>query len=143
MEREQCTEQTAIASGDLNLVHQPDTLVLSKYVSDRTQSSLSPEKRLMLAVLEDAIFCFQECHAARQGKRKQTFDSARQWFFDPVDDRVFSFENICLALELEPQYVRSGLLRWLKRHAPARPAARVWRQTRKRAQLGRAMAAPS
>ena len=39
---------------------QPDTLLPAQYFETfRRKSHLEPEKRLMLAVLEDAVACFQ------------------------------------------------------------------------------------
>jgi len=103
----QLTEAEKYAS-----LFQPDTLLAVEYFDDRRgQTFLEPEKKLMLAVMEDAINCFQDNHSARFGKRKQLFDDAQQWIF-AVSDEIFSFENICHALGFDPEYVRKGLLRW-------------------------------
>ena len=146
MEREHTKEQTVSARGDLSTaIHQPDTLAVSRYVNDRIQRNPSPEKRLMLAVLEDAILCFQEHPAARQGKRKQSFDHVRRWLFDAGDDWVFSFENVCSALLMEPQYIRDGLLRWLKRNStPLRtlPDRRQSAKPSRRSAIARSMRTP-
>jgi hypothetical protein len=56
---------------------------------------LQPEKRLVLAVLEDAIMCFQRYLHAKGGKEKKLYQDAAAWIFDRNDMRVFSFENIC------------------------------------------------
>jgi hypothetical protein len=67
---------------------------------------------LMLAVLEDAINCFQVNVMAERGKAKKLFDETVDWFLDENDDWIFSFGSICEVLRLNPEYVRGGLLRW-------------------------------
>jgi hypothetical protein len=94
----------------------------------------------MRAVLEDAIVCFQEHHASRQGKRKQEFAKVRRWLFEPAEDWVFNFENICSSLALDPQYVRSGLLLWRKRKFSKPSAAPARRRDKKRTAFRGAMA---
>ena len=66
----------------------------------------------MLAVLEDAIVCFQD-NLNTTCKRKQTlhFD-AEQWILDKDKSYLFSFENVCEALNFDPAYLREGLISW-------------------------------
>lgn len=40
------------------------------------------------------------------------FRDAEEWIMEENNDWPFFFENSCLALELNPSYVRRGLLRW-------------------------------
>jgi len=50
---------------------QPDTLLPDQYLDTfRRKLYLEPEKKLMLAILEDAIACFQKYAFAREGKGK-------------------------------------------------------------------------
>jgi hypothetical protein len=75
------------------------------------------EKELMLAVLEDAINSFQSyIAAAGNEKEKKQFREAQQWIFGKNEEWLFSFDNVCEALELDPSYVRRGLTAWAKRH---------------------------
>jgi predicted Ser/Thr protein kinase len=74
------------------------------------------EKELMLAVLEDAISSFQRYLVARnEGERKQ-FQDAQEWILGKDEDWLFSFDAICEALDLDPDYLRRGLMAWAKRH---------------------------
>jgi hypothetical protein len=92
---------------------QPDTLLSAQYFDNlRRKTHPEPEKRLMVAILEDAINCFQDNLLVEQGKRKKLFDEAEAWFADTGADWIFSFENTCDGLGLNPEYVRLGLLRW-------------------------------
>ncbi|MBI2360491.1 MAG: hypothetical protein HYV04_16575 [Deltaproteobacteria bacterium] len=59
---------------------QPDTLLPAQYFETfRRKAHLEPEKRLMLAVLEDAIACVQKYLTARDHKGKAIFHDAEAW----------------------------------------------------------------
>ena len=101
------------ARENIDYPFQPDPLLSEQFFDHRRpKMPLEPEKRLMLAVLEDAFYCFQENYAARHGKKKQLFDKVEQWFFGTSNDWVFSFENICSVVGFNPEYLRKGLVRW-------------------------------
>jgi hypothetical protein len=70
------------------------------------------EEGLMLAVLEDAIECFQKYVVARSQRERRLFQEAEEWILDKDSDWFFSFENICETLELYPDYIRQGLIAW-------------------------------
>ena len=92
---------------------QPDILISAQYLATyRRRFHLNPEQLLMLAVLEDAIICFQD-HVAATCKRKRLLHlEAEQWILDEDKVYLFSFENICDALGFESTYLRQGLVRW-------------------------------
>ena len=75
----------------------------------RNSERLAPEKALVLAVLEDAIHCFQQYSVARDRAGKQKFSEAENWIMRQGRDWVFTFDNVCELLGLDPQYVRRGL----------------------------------
>jgi hypothetical protein len=104
---------------------EPDAVLSAQYFESRRSKTLSqPEKRLMLAVLEDAISCFQNNVLARSGKSKKLFEESEAWILAGDRDWFFSFENICDVLRINPVYVRQGLLRWKERKLPiATPAS--------------------
>lgn len=66
----------------------------------------------MLAILEDAINCYQDNYISRTGKKKRFFDEVREWIVSADGDWVFSFEHVCDALGLNAAYIRRGLLQW-------------------------------
>ena len=70
------------------------------------------EKRLMLALLENAIEDFQKYALANDKARKELFQEAEDWFFATDNDSLFSFENICEYLQINSNYLCQGLLRW-------------------------------
>jgi hypothetical protein len=106
---------------------QPDILAAPQYADDRRAKTLEAEKSLMLAILEDAVRCFQENCSAACGNRKRIFDDAQRWIFQRNNDWVFSFENICAALGFDPQYVRRGLISWKEHELTKRHSAGLWK----------------
>ena len=92
---------------------EPDTLVPAQYF-DRvgSDSAFQPEKRLMLAVLEEAIATFQR-HVMSDNRRSQRLvEEVEIWASGAEADWPFSFNNVCAALDLEPDYLREGMARW-------------------------------
>jgi hypothetical protein len=70
---------------------QPDTLLPSQFFDRvRRRSEHEGERRLMIAVLEDAVE-----------------DPDRSW--------LFSFQNICDVLDIDANYLRRGLHAWKER----------------------------
>jgi hypothetical protein len=92
---------------------QPDSLLPSQFyaaVKQRTQAF--GERRLMVAILEDAVECFQKYlwHTDHRGRQLRT--EAENWFLSDDDSWPFSFVNVCHALDIHPQFFRRGLSDW-------------------------------
>lgn len=81
------------------------------------------EGRLMLAILQDAVDCYQRHALARNPKHRAEFEEAKQWIASSDSDWVFSFENICNVLGIDPDYVRSGLASQAPQNRQRRRAA--------------------
>jgi hypothetical protein len=109
----------------LTFLSQPDTLLSHQYFATFRRRQLEPEKKLMLAVLEDAVACFQRFVFAEKRKQRTLFNEAEDWIRSENSDHVFSFENICAALRFNPAYVRKGLLRWKTRTLAERKNTKV------------------
>ncbi len=92
---------------------EPETILPSQFF-DRFQidASLQPEKRLMLAVLEDAVGTFQKYVGASTRRGQRLLAEVEDWFAEPAGEWPFGFESVCQALNLEPAYIRGGLKRW-------------------------------
>lgn len=66
------------------------------------------ERRLALAVLVDAIACW----AKPTGKNRAALAAeAQAWLFGS-DTEDWSFQRVCEAVEINPEYLRKGLLEW-------------------------------
>lgn len=79
-----------------------------------------PEKMLVLAVLEDAIACFQNFRVATDVRDKKIFSEARTWLWSDRYDWPFSYRNICDVLGIDASYLRQGLARWKHERYPAK-----------------------
>lgn len=66
----------------------------------------------MLAVLEDAIVCFQDNLASTCKRKRSLYHEAEEWILADERFYLFSFENICETLGFDPAYIREGLMRW-------------------------------
>jgi hypothetical protein len=98
-------------------IFQPDTLLSAQYFGNlRRKTLLEPEKRLMFAILEDAIAGYQNNLLAQSGKGKKLFDETESWIIEVGSDWIFSFENVCEGLGFNPEYIRQGLLRWKEKN---------------------------
>ena len=95
---------------------QPDELLPNQFFDTlRRKAYLEPEKALMLAVLEDAVWCIQKYAECSKGRGKRLFNEARDWILDEDEDWLFSFNNICDALGLKPTYLRRALSDMMER----------------------------
>jgi hypothetical protein len=74
--------------------------------------ALEPEKRLMLAVLTDAVRCYQVGCDAQRTSRIRAFREAEKWLFSARGYGPFSFENVCCTLDITPEYLRKMLRKW-------------------------------
>ncbi len=96
----------------ISYLFEPDVLAAH---SMRNDPPLEPEKRLMLAVLADAVECFQKYIFFQDGKEEDLFREAAEWILIENSNWYYSFENICDSLELNPEYIRKGLWLWRER----------------------------
>jgi hypothetical protein len=109
--------------GDSKLF-QPDVLLPGQFFAAmRKRVPKEPEYRLIVAVLEDAVDCYQKHAFARETKARQLFDDAAEWIAS--DDRhwPYSFVSICDILGLNPEYIRRGLEDWKGRQTIATRSA--------------------
>ena len=86
-----------------------DTIVSQQFFDSFRSTHLEPEKSLLLAILEDAVHCIEKYGAAKDRAGKERFREAESWIMEPGNEWIFSFDNVCELLGLDPQYVRQGL----------------------------------
>ena len=72
---------------------------------------LQPEKRLQLAVLEDAVLTFERCAGVDGARPRRLLAEVDAWFASDATDWPFAFVTICHTLNIDPDYVRGGLRR--------------------------------
>jgi len=119
---------------------QPDTLIPDQFLETfRRKVPLEPEKKLLLAVLEDAISCFQKYAFTREGKGRVLFQDAEQWFLEKNGDWLFSFSNVCETLGFDSDYLREGVLRWKAEKGANHARAKIYQWTPRKVKGKRGM----
>ena len=99
---------------------EPDTLLPIQYFEAmRRKHLLEGEKRLILSVLEDAVECFMKCIDASTSKGQRLYRDADEWIWLEDKHWVFSFDNVCDMLDINPEYMRRGLRDWKARKLEA------------------------
>jgi hypothetical protein len=84
--------------------------IVSAEVRERIRSQ--PECQLLWAVLEETLGTYMKYASATGRRGQRLFKEAEQWIFQDDYRWLCSFRNICHILELEPEYIRTGLTRW-------------------------------
>ena len=103
---------------------EPDILLPNQYFAAfKRGRAVEGERRLMLAVLEDAVDSYRKHAMARDPRDQACFLEAKEWFVSDDRSWLFAFENICDVLEMNADYLRSGLDKW-RRSLAASVAAR-------------------
>jgi hypothetical protein len=104
MARKVSYEQALIAHGWVAL--DPADIGLIEAVYKKTLHE--GEQRLMLAVLDSAVECFQKYVLARNPRGRQLFQEAEEWFLEKESEALCSFESICSTLGLHPGPIRKA-----------------------------------
>src|SRR5688572_25528480 len=98
------------------LFGEPDVLTVHEYLHVfQYRPALTPERRLLAAILRDAIDCYMRYCFAKSRREKKMLQETEEWFFGSGEEGVFSFENVCEILKLAPGYIRRGLLLYKQR----------------------------
>jgi|SRR3989338_8451761 len=96
----------------------PDPLSRFQYESAHGAKENPPGqqalKSLMLAVLENGLACFQSCLFQPSSSNQKLSQEAEEWISSEEED-VFSFNNVCETLGLDPEKMRKGLRQWKAR----------------------------
>lgn len=79
--------------------------------ADRTSIAWTPERRLLLAVLEDAVVMFLRYRNGQTTRSKRLFRETQEWFASTDRLSLCAFECICDHLNLDANYIRLGLQR--------------------------------
>ena len=106
---------TTLQNSDLGKLFEPDTLSPEQfYATMRKARPGDPERRLMVAVLEDVVACLSVDLGECSSRQRLDFYDAQAWINAPNNGNwIFSFSSICETLGLDPEYLRRGLNQWV------------------------------
>jgi hypothetical protein len=109
----------------------PDILTPGQYYDGvRADSGFArPIKRLMLAVLADAIRCYQTFANPRSRAQRRLFVEAEAWLMDSKADGPFAYETVCETLDIDPSCLREGLRRWRRQELDGTNTRRLTRRS--------------
>ncbi len=97
------------------LIFSPDPLSRIQYENVHGSQESSTDYRalraLMLAVLRDGIACFQSYFFQPSRTNERLYREEEEWI-GSSDDGIFSFNNVCETLGLDPGRLRKGLEQW-------------------------------
>lgn len=94
-----------------------DTILPTQFSVPRCALA-EPERRLRLALLEDALRYYCTYAGDRDRHARMLYEDAADWFASDDRSEPFAFENVCDALGFDPDAIRRGL----RRHDTARTA---------------------
>jgi hypothetical protein len=112
-----------------------DRMMPERLGSTAVDGVIQPERRLMIAVLDEAVGSFIKL-LGNDTRRTRDLIELERWFTDGDRAWPFSFLRICEALDLSPERVREALARWCVRQGDffaRRTAAKLSREKRRRA----------
>ena len=91
-------------------------------------------KRLLSAVLEDALRCLQTYAKSRNPVRRKAFGEAETWILDRKAQGPFAFDTICEALGIQPDYLRDGIRKWRMQLSNGLDSRRLQRRSVRRSE---------
>jgi hypothetical protein len=114
----------------------PDVLTPAQYYDGaRTRyTETHAMKRLMLAVLEDALGCLETYTESRNPSHRKAFGEAETWILDRRAKGPFAFVSICEALEIQPDHLREGIRQWRLQLSDGRDSRRLQRRSVRRSE---------
>ena len=116
-----------MAENNFTITTGDTSMVVQQYLDTfRRSEHLEPEKSLLTAILEDAVQEYRKYSRAHDADGKKRFREAEEWIMRGGNDWIFSFDNVCDLLGLDPEYVRRGLRETLGTVRP-RTIQKFWR----------------
>lgn len=112
---------------------EPDIILPTQYYGalTRSRTEVRGEWRLLFAVLDDALRCFQRTAYSRDPQERTLFAETAAWIMEEADCSAgragaprpgFVFVDVCTALDLDPGFVRARLWQWYRsRRCSERP----------------------
>jgi hypothetical protein len=97
-------------NGFAKVVNVDSVIAESLFISSAKNGPAGAERELMLAVLTDAIECYWKYQRSAKRSAIRLYQDAKNWIFAEKDSQPFSFTDVCEMLQLDPGYIRRGVL---------------------------------
>ena len=117
---------------------EPDIMLPDQYHARRVAGVDGGERKLMAALLSDGVQVYLE-QAINYVRGTNTRIDAIEWVENKDSVYIFSFDNVCAGLGINPDYLRVGLARYIlkskngkKKNAEPFPVWKRIRRPRKR-----------
>jgi len=110
--------------GPLGSAFQPDAVMpIQFYGRPHDDERMVGVRRLMCAILDDALRCFERNLTGQTPQKLRQFREAEYWLFRETKGKsIFSFESVCDALRVDPKLLRKVMLkRWARAMAGEAP----------------------
>ena len=88
----------------------PTTFVVDGIVVGDKGYARGPERALLSALLFDGLQAYVNYVITDSARTKSRYREAYNWLTTLGSDYVFSFENVCEALGIDPEFLRYGLM---------------------------------
>jgi hypothetical protein len=86
----------------------PEAIVPAKF-SSASRGPAEGERRLLLALLEQALACYRKHASATDPRGRRAFAEAEAWLMGEESGALCSFQAVCDFLGLDPDYIRTAL----------------------------------
>ena len=104
---------SVLAMHDTGKLFEPDAILPAQfYAMFKNSQYREPERRLMVAILEDAVSCLSMNVRQCSLRQQKQYEEAKHWVTaEEESEWIFSFRSICEVLGMDPSYLRRGLIR--------------------------------
>ena len=85
------------------------TEVVDELIHSNEGYAQGPERALLGALLFDGVQSFIGYMLASTSQERSTYREAYQWVMEQRSEYAFSFESVCEALGINPEWLRFGL----------------------------------
>lgn len=112
---------------------QPDVVLPSQFSSRDNSGLAGGERKLMAALLSDGVEAYVSSVVSGR-KRDGKYQEICAWVETKDYAYVFSFDNVCECLGIDPDYLRLGLARYIDSVRQDREfgsGKRVWKKIRR------------
>lgn len=99
-----------ISSSEITPVIKGVARIVDELADGQGGYARGPERSLLSALLFDGIQAYIQFALAQSKKNKSRCAEAERWIFSEDYEGPFSFEGVCEALGIKPEYLRYGLI---------------------------------